>query len=145
MKHVNFKALYLTLMITACGDSSGPGGLDPIVLATNDQGTYLPVVITWWDQSGQALETTVPSFTQRCIKFTSTTPTDSVRYEVVVGDTTGANGPWSKQWSPWFDPRTGIPTANASAYPHGAEFWTVVVNDQTGSGAVMQAVEKAPC
>lgn len=135
-------AAVLAIAVAAVGcKDQGPQGLDPVVLAKNQQ-NVLPVVITWFDQSGQVQVTPVPANGQTCIHFTSTLATDSVRYVVTVGDTTGANGPWAKQWSPWFDPLTGV-TADAAEYPFGAEYWTLTVG--AGGGVEMGAVERAPC
>ena len=119
------------MLLAACSkDSTGPKkptpGLDPVVLF-NNAGPYSPVqdavVFTWYDQSGQVQQTTIPWGTQTCIKFTATKLADSVRFMFFAGDTTGQIGHFYKQWSPWFDPKTGIPNAGAGAYPYGAEYW----------------------
>lgn len=137
------KRLALLLLLVACSkDSTGPAGLDPIVLARNNQGT-VPATLTWWDQSGQSKTSVLPAFGALCAKFTSTTLADSVRFEIVVGDTTGANGSWSKQWSPWFDPKTGVTSAASGSYPDGAEFWTLDVASTTD--ILMRTVKSAPC
>lgn len=128
--------------LVACGDASGPQGLDPIVLAENTQGIFRAVIV-WWDQSGKREETVIPAFSTTCVKFVSTLATDSVRFLVVVGDTTGANGqPWAKQWSPWFNPKTGV-TSDKAVYPDGAEYWTMTISD--APGAIMKTVKSAPC
>lgn len=128
----------------SCKDQSHkPLGLDPIVLVSNPQSTYSPVVLAFYDQSGQAQVNTFAPFESRCVEFTSASEADSVRFVVVVGDTLGQHGPYSKQWSPWFDPRTGIPGANPDEYPHGLEYWKLTVNDQ--AGASIEFLADPPC
>lgn len=128
-------------LMLACGDGSGPLGLDPIVLVENQQGIF-PASITWWDQSGKVQSTILPSHQTTCVKFVTTTATDSARFVITLGDTTGANGAWAKQWSPWFDPKTGL-AKDTVEYPHGAEFWTLTLTD--GPGILMKPVAAAPC
>jgi hypothetical protein len=138
------RLLLLLVLLAACGDAGGPQGLDPIVLADNVQGAY-PASITWFDQSGQVQHTVLPGFVETCVKFVSTKATDSVRYIVVVGDTTDPNASWSKQWSPWFDPLTGIPSESVvDQYPDGAEYWTLKIGPQV-SEILMTAVKQPPC
>jgi hypothetical protein len=127
----------------ACKDQ-GPKGLDPIVLVKNEQSDLSPVTMTWYDQSGQVQFNTFAPFETRCVEFTSASETDSVRFVVTVGDTTGNNGPWHVATSPWFDPRTGLPTASPEAYPDGAEYWTLTIQSD-GGGPVMAPVSSPPC
>jgi hypothetical protein len=136
-------AVALVVLVASCKDQAPkPAGLDPIVLVNNNQSAF-PASMTWYSQSGQVLATTFPANTSTCIDFTSSTVTDSVRFVVVLGDTTGHNGPWAKGWSPWFDPRTGLPTAAPEAYPDGAEYWTLDITG--GPSLVMKAVAEPPC
>jgi hypothetical protein len=140
MRTSRFAIAALALLV-ACKDQS-PRGLDPIVKITNEQpGVFPRAVMAWYSQSGLARVDTIPPGATECVEFTSATPTDSVRFVVVVGDTAGG-GSWAKQESPWFDPTTGIPTAAPGSYPFGAEYWTV---DVTDSGASMLAVQSPPC
>lgn len=136
------------LLLAACSGagSTGPRGLDPTVLITNDNG-YAPLVVSWYDQSGQSrVDTVRVGAAPKCTQFFATLPTDSVRFVVYMGDTTGAAGLWSKGWSPWFDPKTGLPTASPGQYPDGAEYWTIAATDaHGGAGFIMKAVPTAPC
>jgi hypothetical protein len=140
MKALRF-AIAALLVATACTDS-GPKGLDPTVLVRNQQSTYSPVTLTWYDQSGQVQFDSFASGEERCVHFTSTLPTDSVRFVIIVGDTTGAHGGFQTQTSPWFNPITGL-GPDPSVYPFGAEYWTLDVNQD--GGAAMSAVEGPPC
>jgi len=113
------------MLLAACGNPSGPQGLDPTVLFYNF-GSGAPIqgaeiTFIWRDASGQMQKTAIPWSARVCIQFTSTTPTDSVRYEYFAGDTTGRNGAWFKASGPWFNPQTGV--ASDAAYPDGAEYW----------------------
>jgi hypothetical protein len=131
-------AVVLLAVLAACKDQ-GPKGLDPIVLASNQQNR--PLVITWYDQSGQVQRTDVHPFTTECIHFVTTTLADSVRYEIVAGDTTTTY--WQRMWSPWFDPITG--TTSDPEYPTGfAEFWTVTLSGDQ-NGPTMLTVPDPPC
>jgi len=139
----------LLLALAACAkDSGGPAGLDLIVRVHNAAGP-IDLEITWFDQSGQVSTTVVGIGQTACVKFLSTLPTDSVRFITAMGvsslDTLrGAEGTkYSKQWSPWFNPLTGLPTARADQYPFGAEFWTLNVPGRWE--LIMQAVERPPC
>jgi len=138
-------SLTLLLLAIGCSDSSGPQGKDPTVLIqnhfTNPTG---PITLVWWDQSGQQATFVAASGQNVCAKFTATAATDSVRYMVWVGDTTSTSGssPWFKTWSPWFDPATGV-TADALAYPDGAEYWTAQGTEYPG--VVMRTVASPPC
>jgi hypothetical protein len=70
MKALRF-AIAALLVATACTDS-GPKGLDPTVLVRNQQSTYSPVTLTWYDQSGQVQFDSFASGEERCVHFTST-------------------------------------------------------------------------
>jgi len=137
--------VWMVITLAACSKSpAGPAGLDPIVLTKNLQSTY-PASITWWDQSGQVQRTVLSSNSTTCVKFTATNLADSVRFEIVIGDTTGGPGQpeWYKQWSPWFDPKTGV-GPDVHSYPYGAEFWTLDIV-QVPSSTLLKAVSSAPC
>ncbi len=134
----------LIILVAACKAATAPTGLDPTILFHN-AGQYAPVLnadltFIWWDQSGQVQQTVIPWGGTACIKFTATTPADSVRFEFFMGDTTGASGAWYKQWSPWFDPATGI-TRDTAAYPHGAEYWWFDWSKNPYAGTLLSA----PC
>ncbi len=135
--------LALLVLLAACSNASGPPGLDPIVLAKNNQSTY-PASITWWDQSGQVQQTVLPGASTTCVKFTATNLADSVRFEIVVGDTTSTTTEWYKQWSPWFDPKTGL-SSQPGVYPNGAEFWTLNIPASNPGATVLTVVASAPC
>jgi len=118
--------------IAACSGATGPktitppAGLDPVVRGINPSATAL--YVAWYSQSGLSQVDTFPGSSDRCTVFTSASPVDSLRFVAWIGDTLGAG--WSKQTSPWFDPRSGVSSdsaLNALNYPHGAEFWTVSV------------------
>jgi len=145
--------LLALLALAACGkDPAGPkaaAGLDPIVLVKNQTGPT-ELSMTWFDQSGQKLTTVVGIGQTACIKFTSTTPADSVRFIVAMGTSSTDTSPppytgnkWVKQWSPWFDPKTGLVPNNPVDYPFGAEFWTLDVPSTWF--IYLQPVQTAPC
>jgi hypothetical protein len=134
-------ALVIALAVSVGCTDQGPKGKDPTVLVRNFQSNYFPVTLTWYDQSGQVQISTVTAGEERCVHFTSTLATDSVRFVIIAGDTTGQHGGYQTQTSPWFDPATGL-GPDPSQYPFGAEYWTLTV---TGDGPSIVAVENAPC
>ena len=138
--------LVLATALAACGSSTGPQGKDPTVLMDN-QSSIGTITLVWWDQSGQQATFATGPHQSLCAIFTATTLADSVRFMVYVGDTLSTSGDsrWSKNWSPWFDPATGLPTAGPGAYPDGAEYWTATMTDITYPGVVMGAVASAHC
>jgi len=111
------RAIVLLALLAACSSASGPQGLDPTVSFKN--ASPYTVAMDWYAQSGLAKHTVIPTGDSLCIVFFSSGATDSVRY--VIDDSTyrPAGTGWSKQWSPWFNPQTGI-TADAVSYPDGA-------------------------
>ena len=127
MKLLSFVVLVAVL---ACGDSSGPKGLDPIVSFEN-QSPY-KVAMNWWSQSGLVSHTEINVGDSTCIVFLAADANDSVRYEIDDSTYRPVGTGWSKQWSPWFDPRSGIPTANPSEYPYGAEYWVIIWGGKLG-------------
>lgn len=143
------RILFLTLLVACSKDSSGPAGLDPTVSFKNVS-PYI-VAMDWYAQSGLASHTVIRSGDSTCIIFLSTSRTDSVRF--VIDDSTyrPAGTGWAKQWSPWFDPTTGITTTNAADFPLGAEYWVYVWGGKLGpaygadSAYNSTTVAKAPC
>lgn len=137
-------ALGLALALVAGCKDQGPKGLDPIVLAHNAQSVFTPVVISWFDQSGQVMVDTIPANSTVCTHFTSTTVADSVRFFVTVGDPQDPTGQRTHATaaSPWFDPATGG-VSDGAAFPFNAEYWTMTVN-QDGN-IIMGIVEHPPC
>jgi hypothetical protein len=140
-------ALTLTLL-AACSGPTGPTGLDPTVLVINNMpvGTQPDtVVLAWWDQSGQTAIVHVAPGASQCVHFTSTTPADSVRFVVVVGDTLDPIAQSAKSWSPWFDPQTGL--VPGPGYPNGAEYWrlTAMLSPNGNFLLSMVPVAQAPC
>lgn len=135
--------------LAACGDSSAPGGLDPIVSFKN-QSIYT-VAMNWWSQSGRASHTVITPSDSVCIVFLAANQFDSVRYEIDDSTYRPAGQGWTKQWSPWFDPRTGIPTASPEEYPYGAEYWVIVWGGRLGptygadSNRYATTLPTAPC
>jgi len=145
--------LLLAALLAACGEQSPTAlslhGLDPTVLIANKAGPEA-VIFTWFDQSGQVSTVTVAMGVTQCVKFTATTLADSVRFIAAMGNTTSLDTlpgplgtPWSKSWSPWFDPATGLPKASTGSYPFGAEYWTLTV--ATPYGLLMTTVKDPPC
>src|SRR5437879_5474271 len=103
------RSLILLAFLAACHSTTEPKGLDPVVLITNTGGGPMPIILTWWDYSGQVATWTVPVGATQCIHFVTTLPTDSVRFMVFSGDSTpGSQFGYLKEWSPWFDPKTGL-------------------------------------
>jgi len=142
------RLLLFTVLLAACsgagpdGITSPPVGLDPIVRGINHAATV--AYVAWYSQAGLHQVDTFPGNSDRCAAFTSATPIDSIRFVAWIGDTLGAG--WSKQTSPWFDPRSGLgsdPALNALNYPHGAEFWTVTIANATTF--TMAADSLQPC
>jgi len=138
-------AIAMLILLAACSKSpAGPGGLDPTVAFYNF-GPYAPIqgteiTFVWRDASDQVQTTSIPWGSHICIKFTSTLPTDSVRYEYFAGDTTGNSGQWFKASGPWFNPQTGV-ASDAAAYPNGAEYWWFDFTKNPYVGTQ----DKAPC
>lgn len=135
-------ALLLSVMVlAACGkDGTGPKGLDPTVLVTNAAGPDT-LHLTWFDQSGQVAVFHIAMGTSACVHFTSTLPADSVRFFVIMGDSTPGHQ-YAYQFSPWFDPATGV-GPDSTQYPFGAENWTLTVS--TAFGLTLVAVHGPPC
>jgi len=141
---MRFAGTILALIFAACSGSTGPKGLDPTVLIANPVGT-VPLVMTWFDQSGQVSTATVPIGQQQCVHFIATKLADSVRFVAYMGDTLAGNTAlWTRQVSPWFNPLNGIPSNGiVTGYPNGAEYWSL-----TSDGPVdflMKPVATAPC
>ncbi len=121
-----------------------PTGIDPTVLVVNDANQGMS--LTWWAQSGLMKHDSIIAGTKGCFVFFSASPTDSVRFMVVLGDSTKPGAQWS--WSPWFDPKTGlIPSIDSASakvnYPYGAEWWIVRT---TGNYTFLMTTDStAPC
>lgn len=129
------KYVALLLLLVACSKSApsgppDPTGLDPTVSFRNV--SPYDVAMDWYSKSGLSLHTKILRGDSTCIIFLSASSVDSVRY--VIDDSTyrPANSGWSMQWSPWFDPKTGIPNAGAGAYPYGLEYWVIVWGGHIG-------------
>lgn len=143
----------LTLLLAACGGSTGPSPkspapLDPTVLVMNHLPGRWPaahgdtVTLTWQDQSGQIAVFRVAPQATACTHFTALLPTDSVRYLVQFGDS-AANDPTSPTYDPahpawafagpsiWFLPSAG-----------DHDNWTVTARD---GGILMLEVAQVPC
>jgi hypothetical protein len=117
----------LAALVAACSSSTGPKGLDPTVLVVN-HASPAPILLTWFDQSGQVATSSVAAGQTSCVHFTSTRLTDSVRFHLELGDSTATGLPWTVQDSPWFLPTS--PGLTPAWGPGDGEFWSV-----TGSGA----------
>lgn len=134
---MNRYLLAAIILLAACGKESTapakPAGLDPTVSFSNV--SLYPVAMDWYSQSGLASHTRINAGDSTCIIFLSAGLLDSVRY--VIDDSTyrPANSLGSsRQWSPWFDPTTGIvkngiPQGN---YPYGMEYWVIVWGGHIG-------------
>lgn len=147
---MRFRSTVFLVLLAACAkDPTALAGLDPTVSFKN--ASPYPVAMDWYAQSGLKQHTRIARGDSVCITFTSTTLTDSVRF--VVDDSTyrPINTGWQMLWSPWFDPRTGIPTAGANEYPYGTEYWVFVwgglLGPAYGADSLKYAttLPKAPC
>ncbi len=140
--------LTLLVLLAACGDANGPGGIDPTVSFKNV--SLYPVAMNWWSQSGLTSHTMIPRGDSTCINFISASPADSVRFEIDDSTYRPPNTGWSKQWSPWFDPETGV-VASSTEYPYGAKYWVFVWGGWLGpaygpdSMRYATTVAKPPC
>jgi hypothetical protein len=147
----------VVLSAVACSSSThsvtAPKGLDPTVsfkVAKSSVGGS-SVAMSWWSQSGQVQRTVVAVGDSVCIRFESSTPTDSVRFEVLDPANYSGTGAYTQSISPWFDPTTGVVTSDPSAYPFGAEYWVFVWGGELGpaygadSSHYATVIDHAPC
>jgi hypothetical protein len=141
------RLLLVAALLAACGKSptAAPALPDPTVLVTN-QATDIPgypgsgkVTLSWWDQSGKVQTNTIAPLSTQCVAFVGTTPLDSVRVHVVVGDSGVTN--YAALSTPWFFPGTN------GLWTGGGAFWTVTATytSQSGYNLDLRPAGLAPC
>ena len=105
----------LLLAVLACGNSSGPGGIDPTVDITNQ--TPWPAAFTWRDGQGVLGRATIPGNSQQCVRFLARA--DSAYWEIVASDMSNPAAPNTSTYTaPWFD-------------PDARHAWSVLITPQT--------------
>lgn len=107
------KRILLLVFLAACSGSTGPKGLDPTVLITNQLATDT-VFFTWRDGQGIAGSVVVLPGAQSCTRFTA--QADSAYFEAHASYL----GAMTTYTQPWFDPL-------------GRPAWTMRVS-HTGAG-----------
>lgn len=117
----------LTLLLAACGGagSTGPQGLDPTVLITNNAPAGDTLFFTWRDGQGIAGAVKVPPGTTSCTKFLAQADSAYFEAHILVGHSAGT------YTQPWFDPL-------------GRPAWTMVV-DLGGGINVTDVSPTEPC
>jgi hypothetical protein len=120
-------AIVSLLLLTACGEASGPKGIDPTALVHN---TYsAPIYWYWFDGTATLGGDTIPAFTTRCEQFFA--QPDSARFDIIRSDTLAQPSGWHRYTSNWFDPAS-------------RDWWTVDVGP--GSDALLvRDVSIVPC
>lgn len=116
------KRLALLLALAACGDSSGPGGVDPIVQIVNNSSQ--PVAFEWRDGQGVFGADTIRPGAQACENFFARADSAYFHAEMFGGPMTDA------YTAPWFDPTE-------------RHAWTMTVSNAVGF--LVGDASQAPC
>ena len=112
----------LLLALIACGDSSGLGGVDPIVQIVNNSSQ--PVAFEWRDGQGVFGADTILAGARACENFFARADSAYFHAEMLGGPMT------DDYTAPWFD-------------PSARHAWTMVVNN--ASGFLVTDVRDEPC
>lgn len=114
-------SLLLLVLLVACGDSSGPAGIDPVVDITNQ--TQWPVYFQWRDGQGVVGADVIPAMTRRCERFFARA--DSAYWQITASDLTIPSDPKTSIYTaPWFD-------------PDARHAWSVLVTPGAGSPVIL--------
>src|SRR4029077_3822787 len=116
----NMKQLLIAVvLLAACSNATGPQGLDPTVLITN-QAVSDTLFFTWRDGQGIVGSATVLPGVQSCTKFTARA--DSAYFQ--ANTMNNQYGVAATYLQPWFDPAT-------------RPAWTMQVTDPAGAPGIL--------
>lgn len=114
-------AIALVVLLAACGDSSGPGGIDPTVDITNQ--TPWPASFEWRDGQGVLGGATIAGNSRQCVRFFARA--DSAYWEIEASDLSNPSAPNTSTYTaPWFD-------------PDARHAWSVLITVGSGSPTIV--------